>query len=65
MLNLICKFAIMHKNDAFVAKIVNTRLPKIFMAIFAPDEMLPSATLVIMIMMNKKISVVAAIMKMH
>ena len=37
----------MRKNDAFVAKIVNTRLTKIFMAIFAPDERLPSsATLV-------------------
>ena len=28
----------MRKNDAFVAKIVNTRLTKIFMAIFAPHE---------------------------
>ena len=33
----------MRKNDAFVAKIVNTRLTKIFMAIFAPDERLPSS----------------------
>ena len=34
-------------KDAFVAKIVNTRLAKIFMAIFALDERLPSsATLV-------------------
>ena len=34
------------KNDAFVAEIVNTRLTKIFMAIFAFDERLPtSATL--------------------
>ena len=32
----------MHKNDAFDAKIVNTRLTKIFIAIFAPDERLPS-----------------------
>ena len=32
----------MRKNDAFVAKIVNTRLTKIFMAIFAPNERLPS-----------------------
>ena len=41
-----CKFAIMRKNDAFVAIIVNTRLTKIFMAIFALDERLPtSATL--------------------
>ena len=37
---------ITRKYDAFVAKIVNTRLTKIFMAIFAPDERLPrSATL--------------------
>ena len=28
----------MRKNDAFDAKIVNTRLTKIFIAIFAPDE---------------------------
>ena len=34
---------IMHKNDAFVAKIVNTRLTKIIMAIFAPDKRLPSS----------------------
>ena len=40
---IILKFAIMRKNDAFVAKIVNTRLTKIFMAIFAPDERLPSS----------------------
>ena len=33
----------MRKNDAFVAKIVNTRLTKIFMAIFAPDKRLPSS----------------------
>ena len=40
-LNLqICDYA---KKDAFVAKIVNTRLTKIFMAIFAPDERLPSS----------------------
>ena len=37
----------MRKNNAFVAKIVNTRLTKIFMAIFAPHKRLPtSATLV-------------------
>ena len=36
----------MRKNDAFVAKMVNTRLTKVFMTIFAPDERLPtSATL--------------------
>merc|ERR1711973_516244 len=40
-LNLqICDYA---QNDAFVAKIVNTRLTNIFMAIFAPDERLPSS----------------------
>ena len=33
----------MRKNDAFVAKIVNVRLTKVFMAIFAPDERLPSS----------------------
>ena len=37
----------MRKNDAFVAKIVITRLTKGFMAMFAPAESLPSpATLV-------------------
>ena len=41
----ICNYA---KNDAFDAKIVNTRLTKIIIAIFAPDERLPSsATLLI------------------
>ena len=41
------KFEITRKNDTFVAKIVNTRLTKGFMAIFAPAESLPSpATLV-------------------
>ena len=39
-------FVIKRKNDAFVAKIVNTCIKKIFMAIFALDERLPtSATL--------------------
>ena len=33
----------MRKNDAFDAKIVNTHLTKIFIAIFAPDERLPSS----------------------
>ena len=33
----------MHKNDAFDAKIVNTRLTKIFIVIFAPDVRLPSS----------------------
>ena len=36
------KFEIMRKNDALVAKIVNTRLTKGFMSIFAPAESLPS-----------------------
>ena len=40
----------MRKNNAFVAKIVNTHLTKGFMAIFAPAESLPSpATLTITI----------------
>ena len=30
-------------DDAFVAKIVNTRLTKVFMAIFAPHKRLPSS----------------------
>ena len=34
---------ITRKNDAFVAKIVKTCLTKIFIAIFAPDERLPSS----------------------
>ena len=43
-----CKFAITRKNDAFDAKIVNTRLTKILIAIFAPNERLPSfATLLL------------------
>ena len=33
----------MRKNNAFDAKIVHTRLTKIFIAIFAPDERLPSS----------------------
>ena len=33
----------MRKNDAFDAKIVNMRLTKIFIAIFAPYEKLPSS----------------------
>ena len=32
----------MRKNDAFVTKIVITRLTKAFMAMFAPAESLPS-----------------------
>ena len=43
ILNLICKFAITHKNDA---KIANARLTKTFVAIFALAERRPtSATL--------------------
>ena len=33
----------MRKNDTCDAKIVNTRLTKIFIAFFAPDERLPSS----------------------
>ena len=33
-----CKFAIPHKNNAFVAKTVNTPLTKNFMVIFAPTK---------------------------
>ena len=33
----------MRKNDAFDAQIVNTRLTKISITIFAPDERLPSS----------------------
>ena len=41
-----CKFAFTRKNNAFVAKVVNTRLTKVFMVIFALAKMLPtSATL--------------------
>ena len=36
----ICDYA---QNDAFDAKIVNMRLTKIFIAIFAPDERLQSS----------------------
>ena len=34
---------ITRKNDAFDANIVNTRLTKIFIVIFAPDKRLPSS----------------------
>ena len=34
---------ITRKNDAFDGKFVNTRLTKIFIVIFAPDERLPSS----------------------
>ena len=45
-LNQICNIAIACKNDASVAKIPNRRLTKIFVAIFALAERLPtSATL--------------------
>ena len=41
----ICDYA---KNDAFDAKMVNMRLTKIFIAIFASDKRLPSsATLLV------------------
>ena len=35
-------------SDAFVEKIVNTRLAKIFRTIFAPDERLPSSATLIL-----------------
>ena len=38
----------MSKNDAFDANIVNTRLMKIFIAIFAPDERLPSSSTLVL-----------------
>ena len=45
----------MRKNDAFDPKIVNTRLTKIFIAIIAPDERLPSsATLRVAIVRRRK-----------
>ena len=48
---------ILQMSDEFVAKIVNTRLTKIFMAIFASDERLPSsATLTETKIWTKKIS---------
>ena len=37
-----CKFAITRKSEAFVAKIVITRLTKFFMVIFAHAERLPT-----------------------
>ena len=41
-----CKFTITRKNGAFVTKIENKRLTKVFMVIFALAERLPtSATL--------------------
>ena len=46
ILSKISKFTITRRNDAFVAKIVNTRSTKIFKAIFALAERPPtSATL--------------------
>ena len=49
-------FAIMRKIDAFVAKIVNTRLVKIFMAIFAPDERLPSSATLALVFPSKTLA---------
>ena len=43
----------MRKNDAFVAKIVNTRLTKGFMAIFASAESLPSPATLMMTRMRR------------
>ena len=42
----------MRKKNAFVAKNVNTRLTKIFTAIFAPDERLPSSATLELIVYN-------------
>ena len=47
-----CKFVTMHKNNAFVAKIVNTRLTKIFMANFAFDKKLSTSASLAIIMRN-------------
>ena len=50
----------MRKNDVFDAKIVKTRLTKIFIAIFAPDERLPSSAtlrLNIMFWIEKEIQI--------
>ena len=38
------KFAIMRNNDTFVAYIVNTRMTKVFRAVFALAEKLPTST---------------------
>ena len=46
------QFAITHKNNALVTKIVNMRLTKIFQAIFAPDERLPSFATLLTIWMR-------------
>ena len=40
----------MCKNGAFDAKIVNTRLTKICIAIFAPDERLPSSATLLLLL---------------
>ena len=49
-----CKFAITRKNNAFIADIVNTRLTKVFMVIFALALILPnSATLHLRISLEK------------
>ena len=51
----------MRKNDAFDAKIVKTRLTKIFIAIFAPDERLPSSVTLVLGEMRILMFVVAKI----
>jgi len=48
----------MRKNDAFVAKIVITRLTKGFMAIFAPAESLPSPATLPHIIQRKKLVII-------
>ena len=46
----------MRKNDAFVTKIVNRRLTKIFMTIFAPDERLPSFAILVTNLLSDKVA---------
>ena len=51
----------MRKNNVFVAKIVNMRLTKIFMAIFAPDERLPSSATLIEVLFEIQLLFHAAV----
>ena len=43
LLHILSKFAIMRNNDTSVAKIVNTHMTKVFMAIFTLAERLPTS----------------------
>ena len=45
VLNEICKFVITCKNDAIVARIANMRRTKMFVAIFALAERLPTSAM--------------------